>query len=85
MLNPLEHNALRAILLFQSIMVYLENDDVMSLINKDELESFNELIVECFKVAKEYDGENEDIKDGCRKILSTKDDVSKFCPKVNAI
>ena len=85
MLSPIDHEILKSLLLYQAILHYLENRELVQIMKEKEIESFQEMILECFKICKAYSGTDKDLLDGCALLLSTKQDISSFCPRVNDI
>ena len=85
MLSTEDHNTLKSILLYQAVLEYLQDREVVKKMEADELESFQAIIMECFNTCNSYNGTIPDIKEGCTQLLSTKEDIIKFCPKVDDI
>lgn len=77
-----DHNALKAILLYQSVLEYLKHRDLVQKMEVLEIESFYAIIKECFQIAYSYNGSLEDIKHGCEQIINSKTHIMKFYPNL---
>lgn len=82
MLSPEDHNTLKSILLYQAVLEYLKNWDLVKEMELDELESFQSIVMECFETCKNYKGSVPELNSGCSQLLSTKEDISKIFPNL---
>ena len=82
MLSPIDHNILKTILLYQSVLEYLKNMDYVNNMTINEKESFKSIILECFKSCMAYNGNITDLKNGCDYIIATKEDIARFYPEI---
>lgn len=80
-----DSKVLKTLLLYQGIINYLSDEHLVEIMEADEKEFFKDTILECFRICKSYKGSTEDLKSGCTQLLSTKEDISRFCPEVNDI
>jgi len=85
MLSIIDHNILKSILIYQAVLEYLNNTEFVSNMTADEKESFQNIILECFKTCKDYNGEEGDLKKGCKFILQSKDEISRFYPEIKEL
>lgn len=82
MYSSSDHNALKHILLYQSVTSYLSDREKVQKMTEDELNEFKSFIVECFEVCSNYNGHIDDIIEGCKQIIDSKEYIETAFPGI---
>lgn len=73
-----DHETLKCILLYQSVLEYLKSREAVQKMTEEEKNEFFKIIDECFEVAKKYNGTIEYLNLGCQHILESKQYITLF-------